>query len=172
MSAVRGRDTRPELGLRRALHGLGFRYRLNVRALPGSPDLVFPSRRALIFVHGCFWHGHDCPLFVLPQTRRGFWLDKLGCNQERDRSNHDALVAVGWRVATVWECAMRGRQSLGIASTADRIAGFLNDPGSREAHVRDTGFYPGAGLAPPLARRFEVSALAHHDRAGLDRDAE
>lgn len=154
MAAVRGRNTRPELLLRRALHGMGFRYRLNVRTLPGSPDLVLPGRTALLFVHGCFWHGHDCSLFVLPQTRRDFWLDKIGRNQLRDRRHSDQLAEAGWRVGTVWECAMRGRASPGVEATTEDVARFLRDPDCREMFFRDTGAHVGSGHPSLLSERF------------------
>lgn len=109
MSGIRSRNTRPELLVRRLLHRMGFRFRLHVRTLPGTPDLVLARYHAVIFVHGCFWHGHACPLFRLPATRTDFWRDKISRNQKNDRKNRDALRASGWRVATVWECALRGR---------------------------------------------------------------
>src|SRR5271165_5724537 len=108
MSRVRGKDTKPELLLRRGLHALGFRFRLHRKDLPGRPDLVFPARRAAIFVHGCFWHGHDCPMCRIPTTRTGFWQTKIHGNRDRDRRAVAALTAKGWRVLVVWECALRG----------------------------------------------------------------
>lgn len=108
MSRVRGKDTKPELLIRRALHASGLRYRLHGAQLPGRPDLVFPGRRAVVFVHGCFWHGHHCPLFRLPATRTPFWSAKIGKNRARDAATEAALVAAGWRVLTIWECAIRG----------------------------------------------------------------
>jgi len=108
MAAVRAKDTKPELIVRRGLHALGFRYRLQARDLPGRPDLVFPKHRAVIFVHGCFWHGHDCSLFRLPETRPGFWRDKIAGNAERDAKALIKLQDLGWRTAIVWECALRG----------------------------------------------------------------
>jgi len=108
MSRIRGKDTKPEMLLRRGLHAAGLRYRLHVRSLPGCPDLVFPRFRAVIFVHGCFWHGHNCRLFRLPDTRRGFWEEKITRNRLRDQLALDRLQAEGWRVLTVWECALRG----------------------------------------------------------------
>jgi DNA mismatch endonuclease, patch repair protein len=108
MSRIRGRDTKPELALRRGLHARGFRFRLHRRDLPGRPDLVFPTRRAVIFVHGCFWHGHDCPMCRLPATRTVFWRAKIEGNRARDRGSVNALAAKGWRILVVWECALRG----------------------------------------------------------------
>ncbi|WP_370235515.1 MULTISPECIES: very short patch repair endonuclease [Henriciella] len=107
MSGIRGKDTKPELIVRRGLHAMGFRYTLHNRRLPGSPDLVLPKHDAVIFVHGCFWHGHDCHLFKWPQTRPEFWREKIGRNRERDARSLAALRASGWRIATIWECALR-----------------------------------------------------------------
>lgn len=108
MSRIRGKDTKPEMLLRRGLHAEGFRYRLHARALPGRPDMIFPRHRAALLVHGCFWHGHDCALFRLPATRSEFWAAKIAANRVRDQQSEAALVACGWRVMTVWECALRG----------------------------------------------------------------
>ena len=108
MSRIQGRDTKPEMIVRRMLHALGYRYRLHVRALPGTPDLVFPSRGKIIFVHGCFWHRHNCRYGrVRPATRREFWRRKLEGNQQRDRQTRRKLRRMGWDVLTVWECQTR-----------------------------------------------------------------
>lgn len=112
MSRIRGRDTKPEMLIRRGLHARGFRYRLQDRSLPGRPDLVFPRYKAVILVHGCFWHGHDCPMFRLPATRSEFWSEKIAANQSRDARAHEALLASGWRVLTVWECCLKGKARL------------------------------------------------------------
>lgn len=155
MAAVRGRDTKPETSLRRAIHAMGLRYRLNVRGLPGTPDLVFRKHRAVIFVHGCFWHGHDCRLFVVPKTRTEFWLAKISANRARDRKNHATLLGSGWRVATVWECAMRGRESLGLQNAAAEIATFLLTNTSEEMHVRENGAHSGSGYETPSSSHSE-----------------
>lgn len=111
MASVGQRDTGPEMRLRRALHQHGLRYRLHDRSLPGSPDLVFPRFRAVVFVHGCFWHVHDgCKFATKPSSRKEFWKEKFEANQKRDRRNYDALAASGWRVLIVWECAINGRK--------------------------------------------------------------
>jgi DNA mismatch endonuclease, patch repair protein len=120
MSRIRGRDTAPELVIRRALHALGFRFRLQARKLPGRPDLVFPKHGAVIFVHGCFWHGHGCHLFKWPATRKEFWKDKIAGNRARDDIALAKLEAEGWRVLTIWECAVKGTGRLPIT---DVIAG-------------------------------------------------
>lgn len=109
MAAVRSRNTRPELLVRKGLHERGLRFRLHCAALPGKPDLVFPSRRAVLFVHGCFWHAHEgCRYFRLPQTDPDRWKNKLFGNRERDARTVEALREKGWHPLTVWECELRG----------------------------------------------------------------
>lgn len=125
MAAIRGRDTKPELIVRRGLHRRGFRFRLGGMDLPGRPDLVLARRGASIFVHGCFWHGHDCPLFRLPQTRREFWDSKIASNRRRDAEALELLKAGGWRTAVVWECALRGRQRLSEEEVFTSMAEWL-----------------------------------------------
>jgi DNA mismatch endonuclease (patch repair protein) len=125
MAGIRGKHTRPEMVLRRGLHARGFRYRLHVGSLPGSPDLVFPSRRAVIFVHGCFWHGHGCPLFRWPGSRVEFWRAKIEGNAARDAAARAALAAQGWRVLTIWECSLKGRGRLPVAQVLDTAALWL-----------------------------------------------
>lgn len=116
MSHIRSKNTRPEVRLRRELFALGYRYRLNVRKLPGKPDIVLAKYRTCIFVNGCFWHGHkDCPKFVLPQTNAEFWKAKIETNRERDLKDYQLLEARGWRVIVVWEC------QLGKAAIADTV---------------------------------------------------
>lgn len=112
MAAIKSRDTRPELQIRNALHRLGFRYKLHDKSLPGRPDLVFPRYRAVVFINGCFWHLHDCNMFRWPGTRQEFWQAKLGRNAENDARNLALLSDMGWRTATVWECALKGRNRL------------------------------------------------------------
>lgn len=109
MAGIRGKNTKPELLLRSGLHRAGFRFRLHDRRLPGKPDLVFPKYRAVIFVHGCFWHGHECRLFRWPKSRAGFWREKIERNRETDKRAEAALVSAGWRCAIVWECALKGK---------------------------------------------------------------
>ena len=125
MAAVRGKNTKPELAIRSALHRRGFRFRLHRKDLPGRPDLVFAGRGAVIFVHGCFWHGHDCHLFRWPRSREVFWRDKIETNIERDRLQHQALSETGWRIGTVWECALKGKTRLSLESVADQCATWL-----------------------------------------------
>lgn len=125
MAGIRSRDTKPEFAMRSALHRRGFRYRLYRRDLPGKPDLVFSKHHAVMFVHGCFWHGHDCHLFRWPETRREFWHEKITANINRDRNQRAELLDAGWRVATVWECALRGRGKLSMAVVTDICVKWL-----------------------------------------------
>lgn len=115
MSRVRNRDTKPELLVRRLVHGMGYRYRLHRRDLPGKPDLVFPARRKVIFVHGCFWHRHPdpaCSLARLPKSKLDFWGPKLEKNRKRDESNLALLAELGWKILEVWECQTKNREDL------------------------------------------------------------
>ena len=125
MSRIRARDTKPEMLIRRGLHARGFRYRLQDRKLPGRPDLVFPKYGVVILVHGCFWHGHHCPMFRMPITRREFWSQKIRTNQYRDATAHAALLALGWRVLTVWECSLKGTARWKIESVMDAAVDFI-----------------------------------------------
>ena len=105
MSRIRGRDTKPEIKVRRLLHGMGYRFRLHRKDLPGKPDIVLPKHSTVIFVHGCFWHRHSCPNGrVVPSTNRQFWEEKFAANVERDKRNKRDLRRLGWRVLVIWEC--------------------------------------------------------------------
>lgn len=112
MAGIGGKDTKPELIIRKGLHAQGFRYRLHDRKLPGKPDLVFPQYKSVILINGCFWHGHGCHLFKWPSTRKGFWRDKINGTVDRDRRNKLALETDGWRILTIWECALKGKTRL------------------------------------------------------------
>ena len=113
MGRIRGADTRPELRVRRMLHGLGFRFRLHRRDLPGRPDIVLPGRRAAVFVHGCFWHDHaGCRYATKPKSNTAFWAQKFARNRERDAAAEWALGARGWTVLVVWECELRNPDAL------------------------------------------------------------
>lgn len=107
MSNIKGKDTKPEMAVRRFLHQQGFRYRLHRKDLPGKPDLVLPKYQAVIFVHGCFWHGHDCRYFRLPKSRTEFWDRKISGNKARDARNLSTLEEAGWKVITIHECEIR-----------------------------------------------------------------
>lgn len=109
MAGIKGRNTKPELLIRSLLHKKGFRFRLHVKNLPGKPDIVLPKYKSVIFIHGCFWHGHqDCHLFKLPATRTEFWQEKIHCNQVNDSKAVKLLLASHWRICIVWECSIRG----------------------------------------------------------------
>lgn len=109
MSGIRGKNTKPELQIRHGLHRAGFRYRLHVRNLPGKPDLVLSKYNAVIFVHGCFWHGHDCHLFRWPSSRKEFWRNKIETNRRNDARALANLTDQGWRALLIWECALKGK---------------------------------------------------------------
>lgn len=138
MSGIRAKDTQPEMLIRKALHARGFRYRLHVASMPGRPDMVFPRYRAVILAHGCFWHGHDCALFRLPESRREFWEAKIRRNRERDQEVDRELAADGWRRLAVWECAMRGRGRLAHKELVARIEEWLKGSGAL-LEIRGTG---------------------------------
>lgn len=126
MAAIRGRDTTPELRVRSLLHRLGFRFRLHRRDLPGSPDIVLPRFRTVVFVHGCFWHRHPgCRLTTTPAVRRDFWIEKFGQNVERDARQQSELRALDWNVVIVWECELRD-----IAALSSRLEMIRDASGS------------------------------------------
>ncbi|BBL73238.1 very short patch repair endonuclease [Methylomagnum ishizawai] len=123
MARVRSKDTRPEILVRRLVHAMGYRYRLHVRRLPGSPDLVFPRLRKVLFVHGCFWHQHpnlECKIARLPKSRPEFWRPKLEGNRRRDKRQQEALLDLGWRFMVVWEC-----ETWDIPGLIEKIQMFL-----------------------------------------------
>lgn len=125
MAGIRGKNTRPELAIRKRLHSLGFRYRLHPKHIPGKPDFALPRYRAAVFVHGCFWHGHDCSLFRLPGTRPDFWQSKIDGNRARDARVAADLKATQWRQLTIWECAFRGRGSITLDKVIDETVRWL-----------------------------------------------
>ena len=135
MSRIRGQDTRPELLLRRGLHALGLRFRLHARELPGRPDLIFPKYHVAIFVNGCFWHGHSCHLGVIPATRRDFWTAKIGATRLRDQRVAQALAEAGWRVLTIWECALRGRNRLPLDDVMQSCEAFIRKTSPRSDEI-------------------------------------
>ena len=135
MAGIRGKDTKPETSVRKALHRRGYRYRLHNPKLPGKPDLAFTSRKAVIMVHGCFWHGHGCNLFRWPSTRELFWRTKINRNRDRDSQMQQALQSLGWRVLVVWECALKGREKKPFEEVVDGISLWL-DEGSANAEIQ------------------------------------
>jgi DNA mismatch endonuclease (patch repair protein) len=144
MSGIRGKNTKPELTIRKALHARGFRYRLHCK-LPGKPDLCLPKYRAVIFVHGCFWHGHDCHLFKWPSTRPEFWREKIARNRAVDAAAEAKLLAEGWRVATVWECALKGRTRLPLDDVVSSLGDWLQSD-SQRLEVKGGQIAPGNAL--------------------------
>ena len=111
MSRIKGKDTKPEMPVRRFLHGHGYRYKLHTKTLPGKPDLVLPKYNTVIFIHGCFWHGHgNCRYFVVPKTRTQWWLAKINANTANDKKQQTALRKAGWKVITLWECDLKPKQ--------------------------------------------------------------
>jgi DNA mismatch endonuclease, patch repair protein len=125
MAGIRSTNTKPEMLLRSGLHRLGFRFRLHDRRLPGTPDIVFRQHDAVLFAHGCFWHGHDCHLFRLPATRTEFWQDKIARNQELYSLAVSELCSQQWRVGVVWECALKGRARIPLDDTLAMCADWL-----------------------------------------------
>ncbi|WP_417496207.1 very short patch repair endonuclease [Maricaulis sp.] len=125
MSGIKGKNTKPELMIRSGLHRLGFRFRLHSKDLPGKPDLVFAKYRAVIFVNGCFWHGHDCALFKWPSTRPEFWRAKIEGNRLRDSRSLEAIRDAGWRDAVIWECALKGRHRMPDEEVIKRLKIWL-----------------------------------------------
>ncbi len=123
MSLVKNKDTKPEMAVRRMIYKLGYRYRLHGATLPGKPDLVFKSRKKVIFIHGCFWHRHEnCKLARLPKSKLDFWLPKLEGNRERDKRNQKKLTEMGWEYLVIWECGVKEKDNL-----ENQIINFLSD---------------------------------------------
>ena len=133
MSKIRSQDTKPELLVRRHLHARGLRYVLGGAGLPGRPDLVFPRWKVAVFVHGCFWHWHACHLSRLPASNRKFWRSKLNNNQTRDAVSLLSLLSAGWRVATIWECSLRGSVALQqLNRKMDTLSNWIKSPRTRK----------------------------------------
>lgn len=140
MGRIRGRDTAPEMTVRRLLYAMGYRYRLHARELPGRPDIVLRSRQVAVFVHGCFWHRHDCGLAYVPKTRPDFWQRKFEGNVARDERTRRALEAAGWRVVVVWECQLNDVTALRrrLAKEVGPVGGSVR-PIATAAAIRRSG---------------------------------
>jgi DNA mismatch endonuclease, patch repair protein len=131
MSGIRSKNTRPEMTVRRGLHAAGFRFRLHDKSLPGTPDMAFRKWNAIVFIHGCFWHGHGCHLFKWPATRQEFWQAKIGRNQRNDIKHTGELEVAGWRIGIVWECALRGRERMQPDQVVEAIGQWLTSGNPR-----------------------------------------
>lgn len=154
MSRVRGQNTMPELGVRKNLHALGFRFRLHANNLPGKPDIVLARWRTAIFVHGCFWHRHECGLFRWPATRAKFWKEKLLRNVARDRKARSELINAGWRVLVVWECALKGPGRLSRGCLREQLSDFIRgDSTFAEIEANDEPGHMAASSATTFATR-------------------
>ena len=130
MAAIRAKDTQPELAIRRGLHALGFRYVLHSAKLPGRPDMVLPRYRAVVWVHGCYWHGHGCSTVKPAATNESYWSPKIVGNRERDARNLRTIEAAGWRSLVVWECAFRRKGDPALAAVIEQAAEWLREGGA------------------------------------------
>lgn len=144
MSRVGSKDTKPELLIRKGLHARGFRYKLHSKGLPGKPDLVFPRYRSLIFVNGCFWHGHCCNLYRFPKSNTKYWEEKIKKNVERDSSNISYLSDAGWRILIIWECATKGKARLPLEYVLNTASEWLL---SEKPNCEIAGLWEGNGCA-------------------------
>jgi DNA mismatch endonuclease (patch repair protein) len=135
MSRIRGKDTKPEFLIRKGLFAVGYRYRLHQRELPGCPDIVLQKYKTVIFVHGCLWHGHNCALFHWPKNNAAFWRRKITGNQRNDAKNQFELRSSGWRIITVWECALRGRHRLELSVVIRRIGHRLSSSSGKHFEI-------------------------------------
>jgi DNA mismatch endonuclease (patch repair protein) len=136
MAGIRGTNTKPELTLRKGLFAAGYRFRLHARNLPGKPDIVFPRFNAVLFAHGCFWHGHDCHLFKMPTSRPEFWSGKIAGNRATDLRVSSELAELGWRQGIVWECALKGRSRLEPEAVIKACSSWLR---SKRPHLEVRG---------------------------------
>ena len=130
MSKIRSKNTKPEMILRKALFQKGYRYRINYKKLPGKPDIVFPKYKTVIFIHGCFWHGHDigCIDSHIPKTNTSFWIEKIAKNKERDETNTMQILSMGWKVLTIWDCEIQQKNK--IESLIEKITSVMQDKAS------------------------------------------
>lgn len=138
MAAIRGKDTRPELAVRRGLHALGFRYSLHSNRFPGRPDIVLPKYRAVVWVHGCYWHGHNCDEVKPAASNESYWSPKITKNRERDARNLAAVEAAGWRHLTIWECSFRRKGAAALEETIWNAAKWLQQ-GKGNAEIAKSG---------------------------------
>ncbi|MGE0281638.1 MAG: very short patch repair endonuclease [Rhizobiaceae bacterium] len=127
MARIRSKDTGPEIQIRRGLHALGFRFRLHSSRFPGKPDLVLPKYRAVVFVHGCYWHGHDCGEAKLPASNQDYWSPKIARTRARDQRHLESVAAAGWRSLTIWECALRGKRRRSVETVVGEAARWITE---------------------------------------------
>jgi len=137
MSGIKGKNTKPEMIIRKGLFARGFRYRLHSKDLSGKPDLVLPKYKAIIFVHGCFWHQHDCKLFKWPKTNTDFWREKITANTKRDRKHYKELTESGWRIMIVWECAIKGRKDHDTGKVLDILSNWILTETNNNNKIRE-----------------------------------
>jgi DNA mismatch endonuclease (patch repair protein) len=135
MAGIRSKNTKPEIAIRKALHEMGYRYRLHARNLPGTPDLVFPKYKTAVFVHGCFWHRHGCHLFRWPSTRREFWETKINGNAERDCIHQTRLIESGWKIVIIWECALKGRGRLPLEKITNSATDMFHSQSAKMIEI-------------------------------------
>jgi DNA mismatch endonuclease (patch repair protein) len=138
MAAIKAKDTQPELAVRRGLHAMGFRYALHSNRFPGRPDMVLAKHRAVIWVNGCYWHGHPCGAAKLPSSNESYWHPKIERTRARDLRNAEAVEAAGWRHLTIWECALRGKHAPGIERVLEAAALWIVSGTSSASISRDS----------------------------------
>jgi DNA mismatch endonuclease (patch repair protein) len=132
MASIKSKNTKPEILIRKELHARGYRYRLHNENLPGKPDIVFPMYAAVIFINGCFWHGHNCHIFKAPRSNIDFWESKISRNKQRDTEHENKLTSMGWRIGVIWECSVSGKTRLNFDSLVKLIEDWLH---SSEPHL-------------------------------------
>ena len=153
MAAVRQKNTGPEIFVRQLIHRAGFRFKLSNQQLPGSPDILLVRWRKAIFVNGCFWHGHDCHLFKLPATRTAWWAEKVHGNRLRDQRAEAELAKAGWRIVTVWQCALKGKHKLGVSALQELLVEAIQSR-AQSIDICEKGLARGMLLASrPYARK-------------------
>ena len=163
MSRIRAKDTRPEILIRRGLHGRGLRFRIHREGMPGKPDIVLPKYSAVVLVNGCFWHGHSCSLFRLPKTRAAFWEKMISGNRARDVRTLAELGSEGWRVLVVWECAVKGRHRRALVDVINEAEAFVRGGGQSFAEIQENDHLE----TPPAKRMRSNHPISEGDNAGF-----
>ena len=143
MAGIKGKNTKPEILVRKLLHSMGFRFRIHAATLPSKPDIILPKYKAVIFVQGCFWHGHEmCPVFRLPKSRTDFWREKIGANHLRDDRSKADLISLGWKVIYIWECAIKGSSKLTVEQLKLAISDAVRSTDKDFIEVRGSPLQP------------------------------